>query len=54
MPAGTSNSFNLSKFCLQDVDHPAIRNANGRVIRSIDFYDDLAKWTAIEVIEGLG
>jgi len=22
-----------------------------RVIRSIDFYDDLAKWTAIEVIE---
>jgi hypothetical protein len=25
------------------VDHPAIRTANGRVIRSIDFYDDLAK-----------
>jgi hypothetical protein len=25
-----------------------------RVIRSIDFYDDLAKWTSIEVIEGLG
>jgi len=25
-----------------------------RVIRSIDFYDDLAKWTAIEAIDGLG
>src|SRR5580698_5724887 len=25
-----------------------------QVIRSIDFYDDLAKWTAIEVSEGIG
>ena len=33
---------------------PAIRGADGRVIRSIDFYDDLAKWTAIEVIDGIG
>ena len=24
------------------------------VIRSIDFYDDLAKWTAVEVIESIG
>jgi hypothetical protein len=31
-----------------------IRTATGQVIRSIDFYDDLAKWTAIEVIEGIG
>jgi len=23
-------------------------------IRSVDFYDDLAKWTAVEVIEGVG
>ena len=52
--AGTRRTFNLSKFCLQDVDHPAIRSADGRVIRSIDFYDDLAKWTAIEVIDGIG
>jgi hypothetical protein len=33
---------------------PAIRNANGEDDRSIDFYDDLAKWTAIEVIDGIG
>jgi hypothetical protein len=33
---------------------PAIRGADGRVIRSIDFYNDLAKWTAIEVIESIG
>ena len=24
------------------------------IIRSTDFYDDLAKWTAIEVIDGIG
>jgi hypothetical protein len=24
------------------------------MIRSIDFYDELAKWTAIEVIKGIG
>ena len=44
--AGTRNSCNLSNFCLQDAD--------GRDIRSINFYDDLAKWTAIEVIDGIG
>jgi len=38
----------LSEFCLQDLK---IAARVARVIRSIDFYDDLAKWTAIEVIE---
>jgi hypothetical protein len=36
--------------CLRDQE----QNRHNRVIRSIDFYDDLAKWTAIEVIDGIG
>ena len=53
LQSGGRNSFNLSAFRLQDLGIDfEVRMAGW--IRSIDFYNDLAEWTSVEMVEGIG